>query len=437
MKDVAIQVEGLSKCYRIGERAPYKRLSELLQGALTAPFSSSRNAKSPRAAGRTEFWALRDVSFQIGRGEVVGIIGRNGAGKSTLLKVLSGITEPTEGRAAVRGRVGSLLEVGTGFHPELTGRENVFLNGVILGMSRREIQQKFDAIVDFSGVEQFLDTPVKRYSSGMRVRLGFAIAAHLEPEILIIDEVLTVGDAEFRRKCLAKLDQVAQTGRTVLVVSHNLQTVEALCTRGILMAGGQVVASGPCSEITKRYVSELSATGAPRIGERTDRRGDGSALCTDVWFEDAGENAVSNVASGEPFSVCLQYRLNVPDSQFTFRIGIYDPSGASLIHNSTEYVPSVQQKLPREGVMVCSIPRIPLPAGEYYINTSIHRDGHEGADRVERAAFFTVDTGDFYGSGRVPPPSHSKVLCDYRWDFRPANATPGANDRTDSQRNAA
>jgi len=242
--DVAIRVSGLSKKYEIG-----KQKDGSLRGSLASIFSSSAKAKD-------EFWALRDVNFEVKKGEVIGIIGKNGAGKSTLLKVLSQITKPTEGRIEINGRVASLLEVGTGFHPELTGRENVYLNGTILGMTRKEVAEKFDEIVAFSGVEKFIDTPVKHYSSGMYVRLAFAVAAHLEPEILIIDEVLAVGDAEFQKKCLGKMKDVAGEGRTVIFVSHNMAAVRELCDIGIYLEGGIVKKGGPISKLIDSYLNE-------------------------------------------------------------------------------------------------------------------------------------------------------------------------------------
>ena len=242
MSDVAIRVENISKRYTIGNTS-----SGSLRETIASLFSKNGSDNTE------EFYALRDVSFEVKRGEAMGIIGKNGAGKSTLLKILSRITEPTSGRIEINGRVSSLLEVGTGFHPELTGRENVFLNGTILGMTRAEVKRKFDEIVDFSGVEKFLDTPVKRYSSGMKVRLAFAVAAHLEPEILIIDEVLAVGDAEFQKKCLGKMEDVSGQGRTVLFVSHNMGAVKQLCTRGVLLEHGQVIAKNNITRIVNLY----------------------------------------------------------------------------------------------------------------------------------------------------------------------------------------
>ncbi len=255
MADVAIFADKLSKRYRLGTGAHhYGRLTESLSLAFSAPFRRLRR-RSERSIGTQEVWALRDVSFQVTEGEAVGIIGRNGAGKTTLLKLLSRITEPSEGRALLRGRVGSLLEVGTGFHPELTGRENVYLNGAIIGMTRAEISQRFDQIVEFAEVSTFLDTPVKRYSSGMQVRLAFAVAAHLEPEILIVDEVLAVGDVAFQRKCLSRMGEVSSQGRTVLLVSHNMGTVSRLCGRGIWLDDGRVRAIGGIDEVIADYLS--------------------------------------------------------------------------------------------------------------------------------------------------------------------------------------
>jgi lipopolysaccharide transport system ATP-binding protein len=269
MSDIAIKVEGLSKQYRIGEQERYKALRDVITDAASAPFRRLRSAfgndiatngngheiRNPKSEIRNSFWALDDVSFEVKRGEVVGIIGRNGAGKSTLLKILSRITKPTRGHATIHGRVGSLLEVGTGFHPELTGRENIYLNAAILGMRRAEVEKKFDEIVAFAEVEKFIDTPVKRYSSGMYVRLAFAVAAHLEPEILVIDEVLAVGDAAFQKKCLGKIGDVAHGGRTVLFVSHNMDAILRLCNRAVLLEEGSVAALGKTSEIVGKYLS--------------------------------------------------------------------------------------------------------------------------------------------------------------------------------------
>src|SRR5579884_2708296 len=259
MSELAIRAAGLSKKYRIGgQRERYKTLRDSLADAAAAPFqrlaSLVARRKNGKGRGESEIWALSNVEFEVKQGDVVGVIGHNGAGKSTLLKILSRITEPTSGHAEIHGRVGSLLEVGTGFHLELTGRENIYLNGAILGMKRAEIERKFDEIIAFAGVEKFVDTPVKHYSTGMHMRLAFAVAAHLEPEILLVDEVLSVGDAAFQRKCLGKMNEVSRAGRTVLFVSHNLPMVRQLCSRGVLLEKGAVRLSGPIGEVIETYV---------------------------------------------------------------------------------------------------------------------------------------------------------------------------------------
>ncbi|MBX2852045.1 MAG: ABC transporter ATP-binding protein, partial [Phycisphaeraceae bacterium] len=278
MTDRSIKVENLSKKYIIGKHAQKgDGLRHIVQNALGKPTRWAANGfrRDPRTY--EEFWALKDINFDVGIGEVVGIIGRNGAGKSTLLKVLSRITEQTTGRITLRGRMASLLEVGTGFHPELTGRENIYLNGAVLGMARTEIKRKFDEIVAFAEVAKFLDTPVKRYSSGMYVRLAFAVAAHLEPEILVVDEVLAVGDMDFQRKCLGKMDEVSKQGRTVLFVSHNMATIARLCERSIMLKQGQLVLDGATGDVINEYLAEGARDSVTPLYERTDRMGEGQA----------------------------------------------------------------------------------------------------------------------------------------------------------------
>lgn len=267
MRDIAIEVSELGKKYSLGQMQSYKTLRDAITNVFTAPADKLKKPAGDAPAAelrRPDFWALRDASFEIERGEVVGFIGRNGAGKSTLLKILSRITEPTEGKANMYGRCGTLLEVGTGFHPELTGRENVYLNGAIIGMKRADINRHFGEIVEFSGVEKFLDTPVKRYSSGMQVRLAFAVAAHLDPEIMIVDEVLAVGDAEFQAKCMGKMGEIASQGRTVLFVSHNMAAVSRLCTRAVLLDAGRIIDDGPVDEVSSRYLQSDTGTTAER-----------------------------------------------------------------------------------------------------------------------------------------------------------------------------
>ena len=315
MSDVAIRVEGLSKLYRLGKRERYRTLRDTLVDTLAAPFRRPKSGASSNGVPET-IWALKDVSFDVKCGEVIGIIGRNGAGKSTLLKILSRITEPTEGHATIRGRVGSLLEVGTGFHPELTGRENIYLNGAILGMKKAEILRKFDEIVAFAEVEKFIDTPVKHYSSGMYVRLAFAVAAHLEPEILIVDEVLAVGDAAFQKRCLGKMGAVAKSGRTVLFVSHNMHAVQRLCSRALILNNGSVARSGPTWECTQFYLRTglVPAGGTADLSEtsRVNRRGSGAARIERAQISTLSGRPTSQVCFGQP----IQVQLSVGSSRF-------------------------------------------------------------------------------------------------------------------------
>jgi lipopolysaccharide transport system ATP-binding protein len=285
MNDIAIKVENLGKLYRIGAQ---QELYPTLRESLVSNFKRLTTKRTSQSANNT-IWALKDVSFEIKRGEVVGIIGRNGAGKSTLLKVLAHITEPTEGRVILRGRVGSLLEVGTGFHPELTGRENIYLNGAILGMKKVEIERKFDEIVAFTEIEKFLDTPVKHYSSGMYIRLAFAVAAHMDPEILLVDEVLAVGDAAFQKKCLGKMGQVAGEGRTVLFVSHNMVAVRSLCKDVYLIESGKIVVAGRADEVINKYIVSTNTQEKDDYVIRSDmrnREGNGKVIFREWWIED-------------------------------------------------------------------------------------------------------------------------------------------------------
>jgi lipopolysaccharide transport system ATP-binding protein len=330
MTDAAIRSEGLAKQYRIGERESYKALRDVITDAFASPFRRLRSVLRHSSNGRADsekpnIWALTDVSFEIKRGEVVGIIGRNGAGKSTLLKILSRITEPTHGYVDIWGRVGSLLEVGTGFHPELTGRDNIFLNGAILGMKKAEIALKFDEIVAFAEVEKFLDTPVKRYSSGMYVRLAFAVAAHMDTEILLVDEVLAVGDAEFQKKCLGKMGDVARHGRTVLLVSHNMAAMRSLCTRVMYLNGGRVKMDGEANAIVDAYASEATAV----------RDTSGVAWETPRFFVDGvdceGQSAGSPLLPLRPAVVRIRVRCKLECPDLTVRFAVEEQDGHRLI----------------------------------------------------------------------------------------------------------
>jgi lipopolysaccharide transport system ATP-binding protein len=396
MSDVVVRVKGLGKRYRIGRRQRYRTLRDTITEAAAAPLRWLRRGE--RGAGEAEghIWALRDVSFEVRRGDVVGVIGRNGAGKSTLLKVLSRITEPTEGEAEVRGRVGSLLEVGTGFHPELTGRENVFLNGAVLGMRRAEIARKFDEIVAFAEVEKFLDTPVKHYSSGMRMRLGFAVAAHLEPEVLVVDEVLAVGDADFQRKCMGKMEEVESSGRTVLFVSHNMQAVQRICKRVLLLNRGGLVADGSSHEVVRRYMG----SGLMVCSERTWRFGDpGNAdprayLLKAAVTDEAGTPTVV-VDILRPFHVEIEYFTGLADVRPTAVVQIMNEDGVCLF-STNEFSGRTWRTLPlRPGVVRarCRIPGNLMAEGAFFVLAAVVAYNPDVVYAVERdaLAFQVVD----------------------------------------------
>jgi lipopolysaccharide transport system ATP-binding protein len=402
MTHSAISVENLGKRYRIQHgTAGYRTLRETLVEAAQAPIRMLRT--SSVSARQQDFWALREVNLEVRAGEVIGLIGRNGAGKSTLLKILSRITKPTTGRATLNGRVGSLLEVGTGFHPELTGRENIYLNGAILGMSKHEISRKFDEIVDFAEVSQFLETPVKRYSSGMYVRLAFAVAAHLEPEILLVDEVLAVGDAAFQRKCLGKMGQVARQGRTVVVVSHNMAMVQNLCGRTVLIDQGTVKAVGPTRQVVEIYLREVGALAQTRLNDRTDRTGAAEVICTAIEILDGNGQPAPSSMSGSPLIARIHYESKLPrvfrNSRISLSVHKYDQVYFLM---STELVDSTELTLRRRGYMDFIVPELPLSVGEYSLHSFIESNGVV-QDWVIGAAQLSVVDGDFYGTGRNYP----------------------------------
>jgi lipopolysaccharide transport system ATP-binding protein len=402
-----IRAENLGKCYRRsaagGGPSSYRTLRDDLADLARKPLAWLRGRRD--AAADQCFWALDDVTFAVEPGEVLGIIGRNGAGKSTLLKVLTRVTRPTRGRAFVRGRVGSLLEVGTGFHPELTGRENVFLSGAVLGMSRAEVRRKFDDIVAFSEVADFLDTPVKRYSSGMYVRLAFAVAAHLEPEVLILDEVLAVGDAAFQRKCQAKMSAIAREGRTVLFVSHNMVAVEHLCTRGLLLRDGRVHKDGDAASVIAAYLAAVRnvAVGADHILGRSP---DGALelLSLDLIDEATGEEGV--VRCGRDIVVSLVVRSARPREGVTFLVALnnaYETRVSALNSTTAGYSLPLAEGL---NVVRCRLGRFPLAPGGYLAEVKV-LEGKVHLLSVPQAAEFVVEPGNFYGSG--------KFVADARW----------------------
>lgn len=408
--EIVISVENLGKRYLIGHQSHQDRSQTLRESVTNRAKGGIRKAGS-LFRGRQilvgseveEFWALKNVSFQVKRGEVLGLIGRNGAGKSTLLKVLSRITEPSEGRIEIRGRVASLLEVGTGFHPELTGRENIFLNGAILGMTKNEIRSKFDEIVDFAEVESFLDTPVKRYSSGMYVRLAFAVAAHLDPEILVIDEVLAVGDAAFQKKCLGKMRDVASGGRTVLFVSHNMPMVKRLCSRAIVLENGNPTFNGEVEQGIQFYINQSKALSEERpLSAREDRSGNGKLRFTEVRISSPG-CPVGVVRMGQPAEISLHYQTqeNIPVCDIS--IHLHNMWDQTVLRFSTLESSDPFNDLQSRGVIRCQFDQVQLLPGQYTILAAASvPPSYEYLDYVTDAVTFEVQPSDIFGTGRIP-----------------------------------
>lgn len=417
MSDPVITVENLKKRYVIGhQRSKHDGFRHAAEAMIRAPFRWMRDRRAEKKLESEEFWALSDVSFEVQKGDVVGIIGRNGAGKSTLLKILSRITEPTSGRIVIDGRVASLLEVGTGFHQELTGRENIYLNGAILGMSRVEIKRKFDEIVAFSEVERFLDTPVKRYSSGMYVRLAFAVAAHLEPEILIVDEVLAVGDSGFQQKCLGKMKDVAGHGRTVLFVSHNLGAVRSLCNKGILLKNGRLAMSGLIDEVTAAYIDTAPkpASGPTVfISKRPDH-------CS-VWMSSLavlrnGEPSHA-VEMGDKIALAIKFNSSEPIQKPIIGYVIKSARSENIINANNLFLSSSGYSTPvTEGTIVCDLGDLPLMAGAYSVSFWLGRNRHE-LHHLDEALHFTVEEKDIWGNGVMPTKSLSSLWWPTRFSF--------------------
>jgi lipopolysaccharide transport system ATP-binding protein len=409
-KDVVIKVENLGKKYTIGEKQPYLSIRDTFTNLIKTPINIISKKK------KEEFWALKGVSFEVKRGEVIGVIGKNGAGKSTLLKILSRITEPTTGRVELRGRVASMLEVGTGFHPELTGRENIYLNGSILGMSGKEIKKKFDKIVEFSGVEKFLDTPVKYYSSGMYVRLAFAVAAHLEPEILVVDEVLSVGDAEFQKKCLGKMDEVSKTeGRTILFVSHNMSAVQNLCSKCILLEEGKIKQIGDTNEVIQNYLELNLKQNQIPLHERNQRIGKGNTKFIEISL-----NSGELVRSGEDLNIKIKYTSKNTTTLKNSRLGISfkNIEDQFLFFCATEVAFDKSLELKPNGEVVCNINKLPLTEGEYSVGLFLEVDGVI-QDWVENAIVFEVNGGKFFGGLHEYPVGYrgKSVLVKHNWEI--------------------
>jgi len=405
----SISIEGLSKRYELGALQQETQLRDQLVRLLQSPFR--------RRTPKETLWALRDVSFKVEAGEVVGIIGRNGAGKSTLLKILAKITYPTAGKVRARGRIAALLEVGAGFHEELTGRENIYLNGSIMGMRKKEVDLKLDAIVEFSGLQRFIDTPIKRYSSGMRSRLGFAVAAHLDPDVLVVDEVLAVGDAAFQKKCMTAMHDLHGGGRTVLFVSHNMAAVESLCSRGIWLAQGSVQLDGPAHEVIEAYMNSFSSAGSgSNLLAKTDgRRGSGEARFTRVDFLSAGGEPQTVTRSGKGLVIRLHYHANEPIERVHFILRLYTELG-TLVSETGTWHHGLEVRLPAgDGYGELEIDSLNLMPGRYYLTLQLSGLGGRVYDFVENEVYLDVEEAPIYGHSRRLDNRFGVIFFPQRW----------------------
>lgn len=402
MSTSAIVIEGLSKTYQRGK----VRRGDI-RSSLDTWWSSLGKDKE-------EFYALRDINLTIQQGDVVGLVGPNGAGKSTLLKLLSRITFPTKGSITIRGTLSSMLEVGTGFHPELTGRENIFLNGAIIGMRREEVSRKMDSIVSFSGLEDFLDTPVKHYSSGMYVRLAFSVASHLEPDILLIDEVLAVGDQEFRKKCMEKLLDVSGQGRTIIMVSHQMSYVKELCQTGVFLQGGEIGYKGTIDDTINEYLNHFSETRRTGVAQRKDRRGTGIVQLIAFDVLDKDQTPMHTIPSGHPATIRLQLKKNSTDAfNVVIQLEFIDVYGQLCFVANNSISNQSIPKLHEQETVECVIPKFPLNTGMYFINVGIYVT-NQLADEILSVISLEVEPGMFYNTGKLPPPNKGFLVA-YSW----------------------
>ena len=412
-----ISVENLSKAYRIGAKEDIPdTLASAAKTWLKSPFKNFKKLSRLNTFEGTDtrniHWALKDVSFKVQEGEVIGIIGHNGAGKSTLLKILSRITQPTKGRAVIQGRISSLLEVGTGFHPELSGRENIYMNGTILGMKKAEIDRNFDDIVDFSGIGKFLDTPIKRYSSGMKVRLAFSIAAYLEPEILVIDEVLAVGDQEFQNKCLGKMQDVAKSGRTVLFVSHNMAAVESLCTRGILLKNGSIALSGRVADVTTEY---LKPKGSGNL-DQTARFKSEDTLIRDIQLLNSNNEPTDAIATGSDICFSIKLQSDHPLSNLTLRIVLTTDNGIRVCNCNSRIETNQLFDVKQSAAVEARLTRQRLAPGKYLVAVGVFHHGEE-LQNVDPAFTFEILASDIFGTGLLPSSRKAVYLPECEWIF--------------------
>lgn len=416
MQHPIIEVKNIGKKYNITHQfGGYLSFRDVAMNTIKYPVTFIKK-KTKRIVGLDKqevFWALRDINFEVQKGEVIGIIGSNGAGKSTLLKILSQITPPTTGEIKINGTIGSLLEVGTGFHPELTGRENIFLNGAILGMSKNEITEKFDTIVNFAGIDKFLDTPVKHYSSGMSVRLAFSVAAHMEPDILIIDEVLAVGDAEFQKKCLGKMEEITNAeGRTILFVSHDMGAIKQLCKKCVLLKNGKIKYFGDTKKAIEEYLKISDPSDVIKLKDRIDRKGNGKVRIVDYNFTDKDGNKITQIKAGDDVILQLKYEKNDDRiKEIDLTIGIDSvPSFTRIIAISNKFIGKKISIENKSGYIDIIIDKIPLNSGNYKFTTFIE-DKSDILDWVVGAGEIGVFKGDFYKSGKTP--DQGIVLINY------------------------
>ena len=427
----AISVRNLSKCYKLGVinrktlvdevrywlskargRDPREHFTKIGHTATEVRRVEAENT------GDDRFWALKDVSFDVQPGEVVGIIGRNGAGKSTLLKILTRITEPTSGEAFINGRVGSLLEVGTGFHPELTGRENIYMNGTILGMTKGEIDHKFDEIVNFSGIDKFLDTPVKRYSSGMKVRLAFSVAAHLDQKILIVDEVLAVGDADFQHKCIRKMESISSNKRkTIFFVSHNIGAIRNLCPRALLLSHGSLLFDGLSAHTIDAYFKTLTLPTSNVFKNNPDRSGDGRIIFTDARIRNARNEVTTKLVAGETADFEFDYIRYASLIKVDISLTVFNNQATAIAHLSTR-LKKIRLPLHHVGSFVCRVPRIPFLPGRYRVAATL-QESERNCDLIPNIFMFDVIGSVFFKDGRVSDARYSTVLVDHEWDYVP------------------
>ncbi|MBX2875828.1 MAG: ATP-binding cassette domain-containing protein [Saprospiraceae bacterium] len=417
MENWVLQVDQLSKEYRLG-KGMLKNLSarefamDLIQHYLSFGKSRSKHHEG------TTFWALEDVSFTVERGDTVGIIGRNGAGKSTLLKILSKITPPTRGLIRTKGRITSLLEVGTGFHPELSGTENIYLNGAILGLKRREIKEKFDAIVDFSGVEKFLDTPLKRYSSGMLVRLAFSVAAHLDPDLLIIDEVLAVGDLDFQKKCLQKMEDVSKSGRTIIFVSHNNEHILRICKKGLLLEQGKVIQQGLITDVIQRYMEHSRTLAASSLEQRLDRKGSGEIRIKKVQLLDEQQRQVSKIAPSEALTIVFPFEQIKPFSavDLMIKVELHNSMGIKVFEHSNRQngVYFNQDAILASKCFSLGISELPFPHGDYYLSYEVWNQAN-CIDSLQDAKIISIGNDPFGPNLRNPGLSGGTTLVRGIW----------------------